>query len=168
MASQFIIFNGPMAAAAAQQKVSTGTTIKTLLQIKPFNPCKIKEWGISFDGSAAATGIQCELLDTGTIFATVTASVDADVMKWGSVADQAVASVTGLTLGTTATGYTSTGEGTITTTRVFDAQIVQPTGGYVKQFPLGVEPQCIIGNAVRIRVTAPAAVGATCYLLLEF
>ena len=168
MASQFVIYNGPMATTAAQQKVTTGTAIKTLLQLKPFVPCKIKEWGISFDGSAAATGIQCELLDTGTIFATVVASVDADVMKWGAVADQAVASVTGLTLGTTATGYTASAEGTIVSTRVFDAQIIQPTNQWVHQFPLGVEPLCIVGNAVRIRVTAGAAVSATCYMVIEF
>jgi len=160
------IFNGPMPTTAAQVPVTTGTAIKTLLQLKPFNICKIKEWGISFDGSAAATPIKCELLDTGTVFGTVTASADADVTKLESV-EQAVASVAGLTLGTSATGYTCTSEGSITAVRMFDAQLVAPTNQYIKQFPLGCEPKLIIGNAVRIRVTAGAAVNAYAYITID-
>ncbi len=162
----YLIANGPMPTTAAQAVVTTGTAIKTLLQLKPFNICKIVEWGISFDGSAAATPIKCELLDTGTVFGTVTASADADVTKLESV-EQAVASVAGLTLGTSATGYTCTSEGSITAVRMFDCQLVAPTNQYIKQFPLGREPKCIIGNAVRIRVTAAAAVNAYCYMIVD-
>lgn len=155
-----------MPTTAAQVPVTTGTAIKTLLQLKPFNTIKIVEWGISFDGSAAATPIKVELLDTGTVFGTVTASADADVAKMGSVED-AVSSVAGLTLGTSATGYTCTAEGSITSVRMFDPQLIAPTGQYVKQFPLGREPKGIIGNAIRIRVTAAAAVNAYCYIIFE-
>ena len=164
----YAIFNGPMPTTAAQAVVTTGTAIKTMLQLKPFNVCKIVEWGISFDGVTASNApIKCELLDTGTVFGTVTASADADIAKMESV-EQAVASVAGLTLGTAATGYTCTAEGTITAVRMFDAQLVNPTASYVKQFPLGREPKCIIGNAVRIRVTAASgAVNAWCYLCLD-
>jgi len=146
---------------------TTGTVIRTLLQLRPFNTCKIVTWGISFDGAAAATPIKVALLDTGTVFGTVTASVDADIVKMDSVED-AVASIAGLTLGTTATGYTCTSEGAITATRVFDAQFIAPTNQYVYQFPLGREAKCIIGNAVRIRVTAGAAVNAICFIEVEF
>lgn len=162
----YTIFNGPMPTTAAQAVVTTGTVIKTLLQLKPFNRIRIVEWGISFDGSAAATPIKCELLETGTVFGTVTASADADITKMEG-ADQAVASVAGLTLGTAATGYTCTAEGTITTVRMFDAQLVAPTNQYVKQFPLGREPCLVIGNACRIRVTAGTAVNVYCYMTLE-
>lgn len=162
----YSIFNGPMPTTAAQVPVTTGTAIKTLLQLKPFNIVKIVEWGISFDGSALATPIKCELLDTGTVFGTVTASADANIAKLESV-EQAVASVAALTLGTSATGYTCTSEGSITAVRMFDAQLISPTSQYVKQFPLGREPKCIIGNAVRIRVTAPAAVNAYAYMILD-
>lgn len=155
-----------MPTTAAQVPVTTGTAIKTLLQLKPFNTIKIVEWGISFDGSAAATPIKVELLDTGTVFGTVTASADADVAKMGSVED-AVSSVAALTLGTSATGYTCTSEGSITSVRMFDPQLIAPTGQYVKQFPLGREPKGIIGNAIRIRVTAGAAVNAYCYIIFE-
>lgn len=162
----YTIFNGPMPTTASFAGVTTGTAIKTLLQIKPFNVCRIVEWGISFDGSAAATPIECELLDTGTVFGTVTASADADVMKFDG-AEGAVASIAGLTLGTSATGYTCTSEGSITTVKLFDVQFVAPTNQFPKQFPLGREAKCIIGNAVRIRVKAGAAVNAICYMVLE-
>ena len=162
----YTIYNAPMPTTASTVAVTTGTAIKTLLQLKPFNVVKIVEWGISFDGSAAATPIEVELLDTGTVFGTVTASADADVMKFDG-AEGAVASIAGLTLGTTATGYTSSAEGTITTIKLFDTQFIAPTNQYVKQFPLGAEPKCIIGNSVRIRVKAGAAVNAICYMLLE-
>lgn len=168
----YTIFNGITPTSSAQfTGVTTGTSLKTMLQIKPFNVCRIVEWGISFNGDpttfAAVAPIQCELIDTGTVFATVTASVDGDISKFDG-AEGAVASVQGLTLGTTATGYTSSGEGSITATKFFDVQNVPATGGYVKQFPLGREPKLIIGNSVRIRVKAATASTAICYMVLEF
>ena len=163
---RYTIFNGPMPTTAAFAAVTTGTNIKTLLQLKPFNVLKISAWGISFDGAAAAAGVQVELLDTGTVFGTVTASADADVMKEDG-AEGAVASVAGLTLGTSATGYTCTSEGSITAVKLFDSQFVQPTGQYVYQFPLGQEPRIIIGNCARIRVKAAAAVNAICWMKVE-
>lgn len=160
------IFNGPMPTTAAQVPVTTGTAIKTLLQIKAFNTVKIVAWGVSFDGSSAATPGKCELLDTGTVFGTVTASVDADVAKWGS-GEQAVASVAGLTMGTSATGYTCTSEGSITAVKMFDAQLIAPTNQYVLEFSLGREPVVIVGNCARIRVTFGTAVNAYAWMLLE-
>lgn len=164
--ARYRIFNGPMPTTASQAAVTTGTAIKTLLQLKPFNQCKVTAWGISFDGSAAATPIECELLETGTVFGTVTASVDADCIKLNG-ADQAVASVAGLTMGTSATGYTCTSEGSITTVRMFDAQLVAPTNQYIYQFPLGQEPVLVIGNACRVRVKAGTAVNAICWIEVE-
>jgi hypothetical protein len=162
----YLIGNGPMPTTSAFASVATGTSLKTLLQIKPFNVAKIVEWGISFDGSAAATPGKVELIDTGTVFGTVTASVDADIYKMTG-SDQAVASVAGLTLGTSATGYTCTSEGAVTTTKVYDMQLLPPTAPYVKQFPLGAQPLCIIGNAVRIRVTFGTSVNAYCYMVID-
>lgn len=164
--AQYLIGNGPMPTTAAFAKVTTGTAIKTMLQLKTFNVARIVEWGISFDGSAAATPGQVELIDTGTVFGTVTASADADVMKFDG-AEGALASVAGLTLGTAATGYTCTAEGSITATKVFDMQLLPPTAPYVKQFPLGYQPKLIIGNCTRIRVTFGAAINCYCYMIIE-
>lgn len=158
------IFNGPMPTSAVQAKVAFTSTLLTLLQLKPFNVFKIVEWGISFDAVPAAP-IQCELLDTGTIFGTVTASVDADIMKVDG-AEGAVASVAGLTLATNGTGYTASGEGTIVATKVYDSRFVAAEQ-FVKQFPLGREPKCIIGNAVRIRIKAPQSGNALAYVTIE-
>lgn len=163
----YLFANGPMPTSLAQAPVTTGTTIKTLLQIKALTKLVIAAWGVSFDGSAAAVPIRCELLDTGTVFGTVTAAVDADVAKYGGGADQPVVSVAGLTLGTTATGYTCTSEGSITAVKMFDVQLVAPTNQYVREFPLGREPVVIVGNCARIRVTAPVAVNAYAWMLLD-
>lgn len=163
----YLLFNGPMPTTAAAAAVATGTAIKTMLQAKPFNLAKIVEWGISFDGSAAATPGKVELIETD-VAATVTASADADITKYGAVADVAAASVAGLTLGTAATGYTASAEGSITAIRQLDPPIfLPPTAPFVKQFPLGREPVIQLAKFGRIRVTFGASVNAYCYMLLE-
>lgn len=165
--SLYLIANGPAQTTAAFAVVTTAAVIKTLLQVKPFNIVKIVEWGISFDGTSGVPG-KVELIETD-VAATVTASVDADVTKYGPcVGDQAAASVAGLTLGTSATGYTASAEGTITATRNLDAPVLlPPTGPFVKQFPLGREPVIQIAKFARIRVTFAVAINAYCYLLLD-
>lgn len=155
-----------MPTTAALLSIATGTAIKTLLQIKPFNPCKIVEWGVSFDNNTANTPGKVELIETD-VAATVTAFVDADITKYANVGDVAAASVAGLTLSTTASGYTATAEGTITAVRTLDMQLLPPTGPYVKQFPLGREPIVQIGKFGRIRVTFGTTVNAWAYLLLD-
>lgn len=146
--------------------VTTGTAIKTLLQLKPFNPMKITAWGISFDGFAAALPIPTELVETGTVFATVTALADADIAKLDGT-DATAPSIAGLTLGTSATGFTASAEGTITASKVYDAQQLPPTAPYIYQFPLGQEPKLIAGNAYRIRTKAGTAVNALCWIEVD-
>lgn len=165
----YLIANGPMPTTAAFAAVTTGTSIKTMLQVKPGATVvgKIKEWGISFDGSAAATPIKCELLQSD-VAATVTASAAADIMKLDASALQGGDPTTAaFAVGTTSTGYTASGEGSITATRIFDVQFVAPTNQYVKQFPLGLEPIIEVSKFGRIRVTAGAAVNAYCYMVVE-
>jgi hypothetical protein len=167
--AQYLIANGPMPTTAAQAVVTTGTSIKTLLQIKASatNTIRIKEWGISFDGAAAATPIKCELLETD-VAATVTASVANDITKLDAAALAGGDPTTNLIpVGTTSTGYTSSSEGSITAVRMFDAQLIAPTNQYVKQFPLGCEPVIQVSKFARIRVTAGAAVNAYCYMIVE-
>ena len=163
----YTIQNGPMPTVAGPIKVTTGTVVKTMLQVKTGTGvlAKVVEWGISFDGSAAATPVQCELVETGTVFATVTSSVAADIVRLDPNAQDPTTSA--LAVGTSATGYTSTAEGTVVATRELDFQLVAPTGQYVKQFPLGREPMVNVNSALRIRVTATAAVNAYCYVVLE-
>lgn len=169
MAELYLIGNGPMPTTAAFAPVTTGTAIKTMLQVKLGTQSKGKlvEWGISFDGSAAATPIRVECLETGTIFATVTASAAADIMKIGDP-NGVDPTTSAFIVGTTATGYTASGEGSIVATRFLDGpQLIAPTNQYIKQYPLGREPTLNVSTAIRIRVTAGAAVNAYCYMIIE-
>src|SRR3954467_1050503 len=118
----YLIPNGPMQTTASFAAVSTGTTIKTMLQVKPSATvvAKIVEWGISFDGSAAATPGKVELLESD-VAATVTAHVAADITKYDGDALMGGDPTTNLiVVGTTSTGYTASGEGTTTVARLFD------------------------------------------------
>lgn len=167
----FKIYNGPSPTIAAQAAVTTGTAIKTMLQVKASTtlPFRVREWGISFDGSAAATPIKCELMegDSGS-GSTVTAHVAAGIVKLDAAAIACGDPTTNLIpVGMTSTGYTSTGEGTNTTSRMFDAQFVAPTNQYVIQYPLGAEPLVQVACLLKIRVTAGAAVNCYCYVLVE-
>lgn len=166
----YLIPNGPMPTTAVLAPVTTGTSIKTLLQVKAgtTKPIQIVEWGISFDGAAAAAGIKVELIETD-VAATVTASVANDLVKYDGEALAGGDPTTNLILvGTTSTGYTASGEGSITASRLLDApQLIQPTNQFIKQFPLGLEPIIQISKFARIRVTAAAAVNAYCYMIVR-
>lgn len=166
----YLIGNGPMQTTAAFAPVTTGTAIKTLLQVKASatKPFKIIEWGISFDGSAAATPGKIELIETD-VAATVTAAVAADITKLDGEALNGGDPTTNLIpVGTTSTGYTSSGEGSITAVRNLDGpQLIAPTTQFIKQFPLGREPVVQISKFARIRVTFAAAVNAYCYMVIE-
>jgi len=164
--------NGPMPTTAAQAVVTTGTAIKTLLQVKldgsATHTARVVEWGISFDGSAAATPIKCELLTTGTVKATITEFVAADIINLDPNAP-AVTDDNPFAFGAAGdeSGYTASAEGSITATRMMDVQLIAPTNQYVKQFPLGREPHFGPSEFLRIRVTAGTAVNAYCYLVIE-
>lgn len=169
MALQYLIGNGPMQTTAAFAVVTTGTAIKTMLQFKPIVPCKLIEWGISFDGSAAATPGKVEMIETD-VAATVVASVNNDITKWNADAVQFGDPTTNyISVGTAATGYTASAEGTTTAVRNMDApQLIAPTNQYIKQWPLGREPAMLAAKFYRIRVTFAAAVNAYCYMIVEF
>jgi hypothetical protein len=165
----YLLFNGAAAGAAAPVAVTTGTAIKTLLQVEPSATivAKIVEWGISFNGSAAATPIVVELVETSGA-ATVTATASADITKLDSNAQNGGDPTTNLIqVGTTNTGYTASGEGTPGTCRIFDLQFIAPTSQFIKQFPLGREPIIQVSKFCRIRVTAGAAVNAYCYMVID-
>jgi hypothetical protein len=120
----------------------------------------IVEWGISFDGSAAATPIEVELFGT-TVAATSGTSVTPSTFgDPNEVASLCVG-------GTGATCFSPGTEGTVANYRLFDLQLVAPTSQYIKQYPLGREPQVAASQFVRIRVTAGASVGCYCYIIWE-
>jgi hypothetical protein len=171
MALQYLLANGPMQVTnAAFVKVTTGTSTKTMLQVQPgaTTVFRIIEWGISLDGSAAATPGEVELVETD-VAATVTAHVANAITKYNADALLGGNPTTALiTVGTANTGYTSSAEGSVTVTRNLDGpQLIAPTTQFVKQFPLGREPLVQIGKFARIRVTFGTAVNAYCYMIIE-
>ena len=165
MANSYTAYNGPMVTTAAFVPVTTGTAIKTMLQIAPPSTRQIRviEWGINFSGFAAAAPGLVELIETD-VAATVTAHVAAGVQPNNNPG--APASL--VTLGTSATGYTASAEGTTTVSRYIDPpQQIAPTGQFVKQLPLGREGTVAVSKFLRVRVTFAAAVNATCYVTWE-
>lgn len=163
------IYNGPSPTTAAQVAVTTAAVIKTLLQVAMGASIggRIIEYGVSFNGSAAATPIEVELIETD-VAATVTAHVTAGIVKLDAAALMGGDPVTNLIpVGTALTGYTATAEGATAVSRVFDAQFVAPTNQWVIQKPLGREWFMQVSKFTRIRVTAPAAVSALCYMDIE-
>jgi hypothetical protein len=160
----YVAYNGAAPTTAALTPVTTGTAIKTLLQIATpsTRALRVVEWGISFDGSAAATPGKVELVQTD-VAATVTAHVAAGVVPLNEPG--APASL--VTLGTSATGYTASAEGTTTASRLLDYQHLAPTGQYVKPWPLGREPGVAVSKFLRVRVTFAAAINAICWISWE-
>jgi len=122
----------------------------------------VLEWGISFDGSAAATPVAVELLQTDVA---ATAGTSLTPTIWGDPNAPASLCVGGT--GATMFNDGAITEGTITAVRMFDVQLIAPTNQYVKQYPLGREPEVPVSKFLRIRTTAPAAVNAYCYIIWE-
>jgi hypothetical protein len=171
--AQYLIANGPMQTTAAFAAVTSGTAIKTMLQVKPSAtlPMKILSWFLHADGAAAAT-IKCELIETD-VAATVTASVANDLTKWDGAALNGGDPTTNLIqVGTTSTGYTATAEGSITAVRNLDGPMfITPQSGvatqFIHEFSLGREPIVQISKFARIRITATVANNIYCGMLVE-
>lgn len=135
---------------AAIAGVSISTTLKTVQQIQAPANCAIaiKEYGYVFLGSALPTvPITLELIDTGSIAATVTAG---NVHNWN--APNGAASQ--VQIGTSGTGYTSTNEGTITATRLLALRAYP--ADWAMQYPLADEPAVAAGKILRVRATCGA------------
>lgn len=151
----YTAYNGPMPTTAAQVSVTTGTAIKTMLQIATPSTRKLQivAWGFSFDDPPGADGV-IELLETD-VAATVTAHVAAGVQP-----EDASDPASLVTLGTSATGYTSTSEGAITATRVFDVVSLSSTSGESvlsggREWLPNRGPIIPVSKFLRIRATTP-------------
>jgi hypothetical protein len=146
-------WNGAMPTTAAQVKVTTGTAIKTMLQLSTPSTRQIQliSWGFSLDVAPGAASV-VELLQTD-VAATVTAHVAAGVQPLDPNAPPSL-----LTLGTANTGYTATAEGSTTASRVFDVKEIPLTAGatdltYSYQWMPDERPIVAISKFLRVRVT---------------
>jgi hypothetical protein len=137
-------------------------TVKTMLQVKSPSSSKIRvtEWGYIFSSTPTAP-VQMELIETGTVFATVTTG---NILQYNDVTGYASLCTTG----TTATGFTASGEGSISATRLL-AQTMDLATYFKQQFPLGREPEVNEASSLRIRATpsTAAATSVLCYIIWE-
>src|ERR1044072_6968221 len=105
---RYRIWNGATAALTAGLALPrSGTSLKTMLQIKPTVDISVVGWGFYFDIVPTVLA-KVELVDTGLVAATVTAHAAGDIVKF----DEANGPAAPLTLGTSAGGYTASAEGT--------------------------------------------------------
>jgi hypothetical protein len=159
-----------MPTTAAQVKVTTGTAIKTMLQIATpaTRQLQLVSWGFSLDAAPATTGVGVvELLQTD-VAASVTAHVAAGVQPLDPNAPASL-----VTLGAAATGYSASIEGSTTASRVFDAQEVAGVSNgaapinYVYQFMPDERPIVAVSKFLRVRVTFSAAVNMVCFVVWD-
>lgn len=163
----FLVSNGPRPTTAAAAPLASGTSLITLLQLKskPGIELVLVEWGFSGGAYVAAAPGKVELVETD-VAATVTAHVDSGVTKLTHPTG-VEASAGLIALGTTATGYNASGEGSITALRQLDGpQYLPPsTAGFFKQIPLGNGPTIGAEKFARIRCHFAATVDIFCYMI---
>jgi hypothetical protein len=142
----------------------SAASVTTVLQIAfpSTQDAVFVEWGVSFDGAAPGTAVECEFFNcTGaasSMNSLTPSGFDASGRNRPSLA------VGGAAL----TAYYKSGqaEGTVANYFSYDLQLVDPAVGYYKQFPLGdTQPYAGVSTFARIRLTAPAAVNAYAYAL---
>jgi len=150
----FIVWNGPAPTTAAQASVALANGVKTLLQLATPADMQIRlvGWGYSIDSTPPGI-VEMELIGAD-VAATVTAHVSGGVVNLDPNG-----AATRLTLGTSATGFTATVEGTIGTSRVFGARKVGLAAGntdlnYDWLWPYQTGPVIAVSKFVRVRSTA--------------
>lgn len=159
-------YNAAMATTAATATVTTGTAIKTMLQIATpsTRQLMILGWGYSVEEPPGADSI-FELLQTD-VAATVTAHSASGVQPLDASLPASL-----MTLGTSATGFTGTAEGSITATRTFDEVTMSsvsaeaaPFMKYEKRWEFD-NPIVPVSKFLRVRVTTPStAVDMRCWI----
>lgn len=162
-------WNTAMPTTAASAKVTTGTAVKTMLQLSTPSTRQLQviSWGFTLDAApGGATGI-VELLQTD-VAATVTAHVAAGVQPLDPNAPASL-----LTLGVANTGYTASAEGSITATRSFDTVMIPATSNnfglstYEYQFMPDERPIIAVSKFLRVRVTFGAAVNMLTWIVWD-
>lgn len=154
---RYICWNSNMPTTAAQASVTTGTAIKTMLQIATPATRQIQliSWGFSLDDPPGADSV-IELCQTD-VAATVTAHVASGVIPLDPNAPASL-----MTLGTSATGYAASAEGTPTAVRVFQAISLSSISAeaaaamnYTYQWMPDERPFVAVSKFLRIRATTP-------------
>lgn len=161
----FMSANGPMPTTAAAAMLATGTAIKTHQQIAApaSTALQVVAFGVEFANALVAPAT-IELIETN-VAATVTAHAASGVQPYDA---ESIGGTSVVTLGTTATGYNASAEGSITATRIAKEKIL-PIGsfGYEWEWSLGREFTVQRGAFLRLRITTSTTVNAYTWILHE-
>lgn len=141
---------------------TTGAKVAIQLATPSTVLLRIVEYGISFNGSAAATPATVTLAQAGAASTVSTAHTTSTVVAVGDSGK-----TSSVTMGTTSTGYGNGAITTNTTSKMFDAQFVAPSSQFVKQWPLGREPVVPASAFCQLRVSTSATVSALAYIVFE-
>lgn len=161
----FIAYN---AALDATTGVTAGTSYasgaKVAIQLAPPAGIELRlvEWGISFNGSAAGTPGVCTLVQASAA-STCSSAHSTSTIK--AIGDRNKTS--GLSMGTTTSGYGSGAITTNTTEKEFGAAFVGPTSQYEKQFPLGRDYVVDSQKFCQLRINTAATYTALAYIVFE-
>lgn len=165
----FIAYNSALSTTtgiATGFSYATGAKIALQLQIPDSGQIELIEWGVSFDGSTAATPALLEVASTdagSTCSSGHTTTTVKNLLDPNGPASR-------LTMGTTGTGYGNGAITTNTTLRMADRQYVAPTNQYVKMWPLGSYPKFGNGateNFLQFRINTSATVNAIVYAVFN-
>lgn len=152
----------PQSSHAPATVALSAATRKTVIQVATPSTTDLKVifWGISFDGvSATAVPVLVDLTEVD-VAATVTSLTPTKDHDPNAPASLCVG-------GTSATGYNASAEGSIGSSRIFEAHLIPPTSGGMLQLPLSREHGVAPSKFLRFRVLAPAAVNCMPVLAWE-
>lgn len=148
---------------------SQTATDHTLLQVQISNTlgAHIVDWGFTTDYTFGYAMVW-ELVETD-VAATVTAHVASGIVRVDEAAVHGGDPTTNLIqVGTAATGYNATAEGTITATRVLDTRMTNIQSNFVLPFPRGEQPYMKPGLFYRVRMRGSInGINLICFMTIE-
>jgi hypothetical protein len=165
MAGLFTAFNtAPDATTGVLMPTSYASGAKVAIQLAPASGSylRIVEWGVSFNGTAAAAPAVCTLAQASAASTVTTAHSTSTILP---VSD--LAKVSTLQMGTSLSGYGNGAITTNTTERQFAAAQIGPMTQYEKQFPLGRDFVVLSGKFLQLRINTAATLSAIAYVVFE-
>lgn len=166
---RYKVFNAAMATTAATASTSTGTVVKTMLQLATPSTRQIQliSWGYTLDDPPGADG-SIELIQTDVAASGGTAHVASGVQPLDPNAPPSL-----LQLGAALTGFSFTTEGATAASRVFDIVGLSSVSGespltYAYQFMPDERPIVAVSKFLRVRATTPTtAVDLRCWICFD-
>jgi hypothetical protein len=147
-------FNAAMVTTVSPVKVATvAATLKTMMQVATpaTRQLQVISWGFSIDAAPGASTI--ELVQTDVAATMTTAHAAAGVQPLDPNAPASL-----VTLGTTATGFNASAEGTTAASRSFSSVLLASAQVYEYQFMPDERPIVAVSKFLRVRVITTSAV----------